>query len=340
MDKDECKRSVRALWKKCFGDSEAFMDLYFTRKYTDEQNIYTEHGGQVVSALQYFIYPFQWGSGPCGRSVGYLSGIATLPEYRKRGYAATLIRKAHLELHSRKVMFSMLIPAAPALFGYYRKFGYSTCSYRSYEEYKLPEPAAVGYVEEVQDVTPAIYKCFAVQWRETARSVVVLRQDDLETVVADWRMAGGKVCAVHLTAGLSTLVFVRRESDETGLLYELPHLCPPAAKTLSHYLKRTFPGVRSWKRVASVSKGVPFAQARVIRVHEALRRYAALHPDVDMCLKVVDGDIPANSGYYQITQGRFKRAYPAANIPVYSPGKLTDFLLQDAPPSIGFMMEG
>lgn len=254
MDKDECKRSVRALWKKCFGDSEAFMDLYFTRKYTDEQNIYTEHGGQVVSALQYFIYPFQWGSGPCGRSVGYLSGIATLPEYRKRGYAATLIRKAHLELHSRKVMFSMLIPAAPALFGYYRKFGYSTCSYRSYEEYKLPEPAAVGYVEEVQDVTPAIYKCFAAQWRETARSVVVLRQDDLETVVADWRMAGGKVCAVHLTAGLSTLVFVRRESDETGLLYELPHLCPPAAKTLSHYLKRTFPGVRSWKRVASVSR--------------------------------------------------------------------------------------
>ncbi|MBR6482934.1 MAG: GNAT family N-acetyltransferase, partial [Bacteroidaceae bacterium] len=47
---------TRHLWKTCFGDSEAFMDIYFSKKYTPASNIVRQADGTVVAATQLLPY--------------------------------------------------------------------------------------------------------------------------------------------------------------------------------------------------------------------------------------------------------------------------------------------
>ena len=43
---DTTKQEVRAMWKICFGDSDAYMDIYFNHKYRNENKGHV-HGGAV-----------------------------------------------------------------------------------------------------------------------------------------------------------------------------------------------------------------------------------------------------------------------------------------------------
>ena len=53
MDK---KQQIVNLWRTCFGDSEAFISLYFDRVYKDENAMTIEKDGKIVSALQIVPY--------------------------------------------------------------------------------------------------------------------------------------------------------------------------------------------------------------------------------------------------------------------------------------------
>ena len=51
------KEQVKSLWKRCFHDSEAFVDFYFTERYNDAVSRTLYHEGKVVAALQAIPYP-------------------------------------------------------------------------------------------------------------------------------------------------------------------------------------------------------------------------------------------------------------------------------------------
>ena len=74
------KEQVRQLWETCFNDDEAFVDLYFRLRYTDQINKAIIEDGKVISALQMIPYPMTF----CGRTVAasYISGACTHPDYR------------------------------------------------------------------------------------------------------------------------------------------------------------------------------------------------------------------------------------------------------------------
>ena len=46
------KEEVKKLRNLCFGDDEAFTELYFSKRYNDEVNLAIEENGNVISALQ------------------------------------------------------------------------------------------------------------------------------------------------------------------------------------------------------------------------------------------------------------------------------------------------
>lgn len=50
------KEQVRQLWETCFNDDEAFVDLYFRLRYTDQINKAIIEDGKVISALQMISY--------------------------------------------------------------------------------------------------------------------------------------------------------------------------------------------------------------------------------------------------------------------------------------------
>ena len=51
------KEQVKSLWKLCFDDSEAFIELYFRLRYNNEVNLAIQSGEEVIAALQ--MLPFQ-----------------------------------------------------------------------------------------------------------------------------------------------------------------------------------------------------------------------------------------------------------------------------------------
>ena len=59
------KQQIKALWKLCFDDSDAFIEMYFRLRYNDEVNIAIESGKEVVSALQMIPYPMTF----CGEQI-------------------------------------------------------------------------------------------------------------------------------------------------------------------------------------------------------------------------------------------------------------------------------
>ena len=92
MDK---KQQIVNLWRTCFGDSEAFISLYFDRVYKDENAMTIEKDGKIVSALQ--IVPYTMTYLGTEISVAYISGVCTAPEKGVRGLCGNSCKR-----HSRK----------------------------------------------------------------------------------------------------------------------------------------------------------------------------------------------------------------------------------------------
>ena len=111
------KEKVKALWKLCFEDSEAFIEMYFRLRYNNEVNIAIESGDEVISALQMLPYPMTF----CGKQIqtSYISGACTHPDYRGKGVMKELLSQALTKMLHNNVILSTLIPAEPWLFDYY-----------------------------------------------------------------------------------------------------------------------------------------------------------------------------------------------------------------------------
>lgn len=114
---------VRCMWKACFGDTEESMDIFFSRKYRDENTLIYFEKGEAVASLQMLPYTITF----YGERIPfvYLAGLCTLPEYRQKGYMAQLIHQAHEVVEKRNIPLAILIPAEEWLYHFYEKYGYT-----------------------------------------------------------------------------------------------------------------------------------------------------------------------------------------------------------------------
>ncbi|NDW19098.1 GNAT family N-acetyltransferase [Dysgonomonas sp. 216] len=120
---DKTAPLVRDMWKTCFDDSDAFMELYFTKKYRNENTLIYFENGIAAASLQIlpYIIRFYGKEIPCG----YISGACTLPQYRGRGYMKDLLLESFRIMQDRNIPISILIPARAPLFYFYEKYGYT-----------------------------------------------------------------------------------------------------------------------------------------------------------------------------------------------------------------------
>ena len=119
---DTTKQEVRAMWKMCFGDSDAYMDIYFNHKYRNENTLIYIEDNKPVASLQMLFYNFSFFGNEI--PVAYLSGLCTLPEYRKRGYMKQLIVRSYKVAHEREIPLMILVPQDKEVMNYYERFGF------------------------------------------------------------------------------------------------------------------------------------------------------------------------------------------------------------------------
>ena len=121
---------LRKLWQQAFGDTDEYLDLFFSRAYDPLRSLCAMEGETVAAALY-------WLDGTCrGKPVAYLYAVATDEAYRGQGLCRRLTGKAHEILKARGYAGAVLVPAEPELFKMYEKMGYRTCA--AVTEWEVP----------------------------------------------------------------------------------------------------------------------------------------------------------------------------------------------------------
>ena len=92
------------MWTAAFGDDEQFIDSFLIRYYSRSRMLTAEYEGRTAAMLN--LLPFE---SQLGRTT-YIYGVATAPEFRRRGLAAQLMGEAMRLIADRGDDAALLIP--------------------------------------------------------------------------------------------------------------------------------------------------------------------------------------------------------------------------------------
>lgn len=137
---------LRLLWKKAFGDPDAFLDGFFSTGYDPRRCRCVLVDNQVAAALYWF--DISWDDLKCA----YLYAVATDPDFRGRGLCRVLMADTATLLKEAGYDGLLLVPQEEGLFSMYAKMGYlpgtEICEFRS---------AAAGVPASIREITAAEY---------------------------------------------------------------------------------------------------------------------------------------------------------------------------------------
>lgn len=130
MDIKELKLEMKNLWKETFKDSSEYVDLIFDNYFHPDLLAYRKEDNVLVSALLGVPYAFR--SAENGELKGlYLCGLATLPEYRKKGIMSELIEEINHKAEKAGFDFTFLIPSSEMMRPFYAFRGYFNSFYKA-----------------------------------------------------------------------------------------------------------------------------------------------------------------------------------------------------------------
>lgn len=112
------EEAVIDLWKQCFGDTQEYIQMYLKRRFTTENMLVIHEDGRPVSMASFLPVQIMINREPI--EARYVYAVGTLPEYRKKGYAAEIIRFAY----EKYQMPLILQPAEEELEKYYVGMGF------------------------------------------------------------------------------------------------------------------------------------------------------------------------------------------------------------------------
>lgn len=133
INREKGKKDMMELWKKTFHDSDRYIQLVFDTYYRPENAFTVYDGDLLIASLLGVGYGFlrKDKDGKKESYQGfYLCGLATHPEYRRRGIMGELMKQAEESAKRRGFDITFLIPADDHLRRYYEGKGYATVSYR------------------------------------------------------------------------------------------------------------------------------------------------------------------------------------------------------------------
>lgn len=127
------KQDMMKLWKDTFHDTDRYINLVFDTYFSLENSFVRYHENRLIAALLGIAYEFQilTKEGEKRNVMGlYLCGLATRPEWRRKGIMAQLMEEAEISAKTRGYDMTFLIPANDHLRHYYNLKGYETASWR------------------------------------------------------------------------------------------------------------------------------------------------------------------------------------------------------------------
>lgn len=114
--------AMRKLWQEAFGDGDAFLDSFFDTAYSPERARVARLDDAIIGVLYWFDCQYD------NNKIAYVYAVATAKAQRGKGVCTSLMKNTHAHLKSLGYEGAILVPGSQALFEFYEKIGYKTCS--------------------------------------------------------------------------------------------------------------------------------------------------------------------------------------------------------------------
>ena len=323
---DRIKNETRVLWDKCFSEEDKrFVDFYFEKRYNENDNIFIEKDGKVVSALQLISYPFSY----YGKTIGcsYLSGCCTDPDYRSQGLMNDLIIKALKQAKNNGACFAALIPASESLFNYYAgtnfvtTFDYSKIRINlSHQVSESPshrvssQQSSVSVSEfgsESESDFYEVYEYFNNKMR--ARNCCIQHNEyDFKVITDDLELFDNHLLVAKYGEDICGLAFCYLRNGEIyikDVFAESSAIFSDLISAAAQWFNSQQPIANSQSSINIIIPPVAgqkthrLGMARLIDAETMLRLYAMSHPKMKMEISLVDTILPENNGTYYINNG-------------------------------------
>lgn len=118
--KNEQIPELRKLWKEAFGDTDAFLDAFFTTAFSPNRCLCLVQNHIPLAALYWFDCEYE------GNKIAYLYAIATATSHRGQGLCKQLMQYTHKFLTDLDYAGALLVPSDTHLFSFYETFGYES----------------------------------------------------------------------------------------------------------------------------------------------------------------------------------------------------------------------
>ncbi len=155
---------LRSLWQQAFGDTEEFLDLFFSVAFSPRRCCWLEADGQITAALYWFDCEY------AGQTLAYLYAVATHPDHRGRGLCRQLMADAHAQLAALGYAGALLVPQSEALRQMYRRLGYRDCTAVSQFSCQAKTPSHI--------LSPIGSREYALLRREYAPKGTVIQEEE------------------------------------------------------------------------------------------------------------------------------------------------------------------
>lgn len=162
---------LRRLWQQAFGDTDAFLDSFFTLGFHPQRCLCALENRQPIAALYWFDCDCR------GQKMAYLYAVATDTAYQGRGICRTLMAHTHELLHAQGYSAALLVPGQESLFAFYGSMGYH--AFGGVEKWQT---AAGAPAVKLQPVTAEEY---AARRRQLLPEGGVTQEGALLSVLAD-----------------------------------------------------------------------------------------------------------------------------------------------------------
>lgn len=112
----------KEIWKLCFGDSDEYVDFFYSYLYKEEDTMLLLENGKICGMLT--LLPIKIHNGQEILNSVMLYAIATHPQYQNRGFATGLMDYTYQYIREKNIFCAVLVPANQQLFDFYYQKGY------------------------------------------------------------------------------------------------------------------------------------------------------------------------------------------------------------------------
>lgn len=121
-------QSLKEIWKKCFGDSDSYIDLYFNNRFKESETLVLIENDEVAAMLTMLPVKLNTTESECVKAA-MIYAVATAPQLQGKGLSTTLIDHAVGYLRENNVNATVLVPSEKELFNFYSRLGYRAAFY-------------------------------------------------------------------------------------------------------------------------------------------------------------------------------------------------------------------